>query len=240
LDVLGELVEVVPLDELDEPSVRPRASVTFDDAYQGALAIGVPEIVKRGMPVTIFVAPGRLDRQSFWWDSIANLQGTFDEEMRRVALTKFRGIDTQVRAWIAAAGLSSCNCLPDYARTATEKELQAALALPGVTVGSHSWSHPNLTSLNQSDLLHELETSYNWLKKQFGLKMIPWLAYPYGLHSSATARAAAAVGYSAALAISGGWHSPAESSRFARPRLNVPAGVSVAGFKARLLGTFTS
>jgi peptidoglycan/xylan/chitin deacetylase (PgdA/CDA1 family) len=237
LDTLLELVDVAPLDRIDEHGDgRPRVAITLDDAYSGAVTLGLKELTKRGLPATIFVSPARLNGHVFWWDALADSRGTLDGVIRRCALNEFRGSDEQVRRWAAAAALPASGRLPAYAQAATEAELRAGLALDGITVGSHTWSHANLATLSASDVAMELERSRDWLRTKFGEKAIDWLAYPYGLDSREAHRAAADAGYRGALRIAGGWHRPSDVSPFARPRLNVSAGVSSAGFRARLLG----
>jgi hypothetical protein len=34
--------------------------------------LGIPELVRRGLPATVFVAPALLDQRAFWWDRLAN------------------------------------------------------------------------------------------------------------------------------------------------------------------------
>jgi peptidoglycan/xylan/chitin deacetylase (PgdA/CDA1 family) len=238
LDILVELADVVPLTQIDEAgNGRPRVAITFDDAYQGAVTVGLRELARRALPATLFIAPALLERHVFWWDAMAHWSGAIDDSVRQYALNQFVGSNERVRGWASAAGLPSCDRLPDYARAATRAELGAALALPGMTVGSHTWSHVNLASLSIPDVAVELARSRDWLVAEFGDRAVPWLAYPYGLHTEKTMRAVAAAGYDGALQITGGWHRPADVSPFARPRLNVSAGVSAAGFRARLLGT---
>jgi peptidoglycan/xylan/chitin deacetylase (PgdA/CDA1 family) len=237
LDTLVELVDVAPLDQIDEEGDgRPRAAITFDDAYCGAVTVGLNELAKRGLPATIFVSPARLNRHVFWWDALADSQGSLDNVIRSCALNEFRGSDERVRGWAAAAALPASDRLPAYAQAATETELRAGLALDGMTIGSHTWSHANLTTLSAPEVSAELERSRDWLRTEFGKKAIDWLAYPYGLDSREARRAAEGAGYRGALRIAGGWHRPSDVSPFARPRLNVSAGVSIAGFRARLLG----
>jgi peptidoglycan/xylan/chitin deacetylase (PgdA/CDA1 family) len=237
LDTLVELVDVAPLDQIDEEgNGRPRVAITIDDAYCGAVTVGLKELAKRGLPATIFVSPARLNRHVFWWDALADSQGSLNDVIRSCALNEFRGSDEQVRGWAAAAALPTSDRLPRYALAATEVELRAGLALDGMTVGSHTWSHANLATLSAGEVSTELERSRDWLRTEFGKKSIDWLAYPYGLDSREAHRAAAAAGYRGALRIAGGWHKPRDVSPFARPRLNVSADVSSAGFRARLLG----
>jgi peptidoglycan/xylan/chitin deacetylase (PgdA/CDA1 family) len=238
LDALTELVDVVPLNQIDEAGDgRPRVAITFDDAYRGAVTVGLEELAKRRLPATIFVAPARLNGHVFWWDALAHWHGRLDDAIRGFALNEFRGSDERVRGWAAAAALPALDRLPPYAQTASAAELRAGLALGGITVGSHTWSHANLAALSATEVEAELEQSREWLRAEFGGKAIDWLAYPYGLASAEARRVAAKSGYRGALGIAGGWHKASEVSPFARPRLCVPAGVSISGFRARLLGT---
>jgi peptidoglycan/xylan/chitin deacetylase (PgdA/CDA1 family) len=236
LDILGEIADVAPLDLIDEPGDgRPRVAITFDDAYRGAVVEGVEELSKRGLPATIFAAPGRLNGHVFWWDALTQDSG-LDESVKRHALNKLAGSDERVRSWAASVRLPSTDSLPAYALAATCSQLRAAVAKPGITLGSHTWSHANLASLAPSEVAAEIVRSRDWLVTEFGQKAIPWLAYPYGMDSPEAHRAAASASYTGALRIGGGWHTPSHVSQFARPRMNVASGVSIAGFRARIIG----
>jgi peptidoglycan/xylan/chitin deacetylase (PgdA/CDA1 family) len=240
LDLLAEIADVAPLDRIDEPGDgRPRVAITFDDAYRGAVNEGVQELMARGFPATIFVAPGRLNGHVFWWDALSEANVALDETVKGHALHKLGGSDERVRAWAARVRLPSSDALPPYAQTATYAELRTALNYPGITVGSHTWSHANLASLDAAGVAAEIERTRDWLRAEFGAKAIPWLAYPYGLDSAETHRAAINAAYAGGLRNGGGWHSATEVSPFARPRLNVPGSLSLAGLRARLLGAVT-
>jgi peptidoglycan/xylan/chitin deacetylase (PgdA/CDA1 family) len=237
LDAVSGIAEIVGLDRLDEPGDgRPRVAITFDDAYRGAVNEGVAEVVARGLPATIFVAPGRLNDHVFWWDALSESDGQLSETIRHHALHKLLGSDERVRGWAAMIRLPSSDKLPAYAQTATYVELRTAIGFPGITVGSHTWSHANLAALAAVDVAVELEASRDWLRTAFGDKAIPWIAYPYGLDSAEAHRAAATAGFAGGLRIGGGWHRATDVSPLARPRLNVPGGLSVPGFRARVTG----
>ena len=238
LDALAELADVAPLDRIDDAGDgRPRVAITFDDGYRGAVHQGVQELVKRGLPATIFVAPGHLNGHVYWWDALSHGRTSLDESIRDHALHGLSGSDQRVRSWASDLGLSSSDVLPAYAQTASVDELRAALEFPGITVGSHTWSHVNLASLSFAEMVAELEKPRDWLRAEFGEKAIPWLAYPYGLDCAEVHRAAASSSYVGGLRISGGWHRATDVLPFARPRLNVPAGLSLEGFRARLVGS---
>jgi peptidoglycan/xylan/chitin deacetylase (PgdA/CDA1 family) len=242
LDMLSEVADVVPLARVDEggEQARPRVAITLDDAYRGAVCEGVAELVKRQLPATMFVSPARLGGHTFWWDALTSANGMLDERVRQFALSMLRGHDERVRSWAASAGIPTSCGLPEYARTASRAELRAAVARPGITAGSHTWSHANLSRLNVAEIMSEVARSRGWLKSEFGERAIDWLAYPYGLDSVAVHHALADASYAGGLRIVGGWHLPSSVPRFARPRLNVPAGLSVAGLRARAIGAMAS
>jgi peptidoglycan/xylan/chitin deacetylase (PgdA/CDA1 family) len=150
------------------------------------------------------------------------------------ALEALGGRDEAVRAWARESGLT-VNAVPGHARGASIEELRAAVRHDGITLGSHTWSHPNLTRTSPSDLPAELARPLEWLRQNFD-RVIPWLAYPYGLTSPAVERAAAESGYVAALRVSGGWLGSSRGRPFALPRLNVPAGLTLHGFRLRTSG----
>jgi peptidoglycan/xylan/chitin deacetylase (PgdA/CDA1 family) len=237
LDVLAAEADVVPLARIDDPgNGRPRVAITFDDAYRGAVSVGVSELAARSLPATIFVAPARLNNHVFWWDALAHGKTKLDERIRNYALHDLQGADERIRAWAVSAGIAACEELPAYAQTVTRDELTAALTFRGITLGSHSWSHPNLASLDIAEVVTEVRRSREWLRSEFGEKVIDWLAYPYGLESAQVQVAVADAAYEGALRVIGGWHGSAEVSRFARPRLSIGPSLSVAGLRARLQG----
>lgn len=237
LDLLCAVADVAPLNQLDEEGDgRPRVAITIDDAYGGAVREGVRELVTRSLPATIFVAPGRLDGHVFWWDALSHATGRLDGRIRDYALYALAGSDESVRKWAADVELPVSADLPEYARAASLVQLRAATEHPGITVASHSWSHSNMASLSCAEVCSELTRSREWLQAEFAGKTVAWLAYPYGLDSSTAHRALTQSSYAGALRIAGSWHSIRDVSPFARPRLNVSRGLTVAGLRARLLG----
>jgi peptidoglycan/xylan/chitin deacetylase (PgdA/CDA1 family) len=241
LDMLAAVADIVPLARIDDQEDgRPRVAITIDDAYRGAVTVGVRELAARSLPATIFVAPARLNNHVFWWDALSLGTAKLDEKLRHYALNRLGGADERIRAWAARAAIPASDKLPSYAQTVTRAELAVAVTFPGITLGSHTWSHPNLACLGTAEIITEVRRSREWLHAEFGDKAIDWLAYPYGLESAQAQVAVADASYAGALRIDGGWHLAAEVAPFARPRLNVPAGLSVAGLLARLQGAILS
>lgn len=242
LDVVAETHAIVPLVSAlarpESPPSRPRAVVTFDDAYRGAVTVGLHAAVARGLSTTVFIAPRFVGGQSFWWDALADpATGQLDPALRRGALWDNDGDDTRIRAWAVANG-RRLTAVPEHATCAHAHELTHAAALSGVTFGSHSWSHANLASLGDRSLTAQLRDSAQWLAAQHPSRAIPCISYPYGLSSASVERLAAAEGFLGGLRIDGGWHRPGHDQPYALPRLNVPSGLSRDGFLLRASGIF--
>jgi peptidoglycan/xylan/chitin deacetylase (PgdA/CDA1 family) len=237
LDALLEVAEVVSLEVALEGGARatgrPRVAITFDDAYRGAVTVGIGELASRALPATVFVAPALLDGGVFWWDALTP-GGTpgVAPAVREDALRRLAGKGSAI---LAEHGHRDISRIPSHARGASEAELRGAAARSGITLASHSWSHPNLAALAPAELEDELRRSVAWLRERFA-GILPYISYPYGHYSPAVERAVAAAGYSAALRIEGGWLLEGASNRYAVPRLNVPSGLSNAGFRLRCSG----
>ena len=235
LDLLAATHRILPLSEVfsDVTSELPRVAITFDDACQGAVTAGVQELEKRGIPATVFVPPGLLG-QTFWWDVLApNEGGELSSDVRAYALDQLAGKGSDIRAWAIEKGWR-LHAVPVHQQAATEAMLDAMTRSGLVTLGSHTWSHPNLARLEQGELRDELLRPLDWLRARFPAT-VPWIAYPYGLTSPAVARAAAESGYVGGFLIEGGWLK-AGGDHFRLARLNIPAGLSLRGFELRVVG----
>ena len=237
LDALLRTHDVVPLAEVLDPSQggRPRAALTFDDAYAGAVTAGVAELAARGLPATFFAVPASVGTDGFWWDALVPPGAdALPAAVRAEALDRARGEDAAVRALARTRGLRP-HPLPPHARPASLAQLRAAARVPGITIASHTWSHPNLARLSPDEAEDEMRRPLAWLRERFPSASIPWLSYPYGLWTAEGARAAEAAGYAGALRVEGGWV-PRTIDPFALPRVNVPAGLSPRGLALRAAG----
>ena len=239
LDALAETHEIVPLADLlagPASNRRPRAAITFDDAYCGALSTGIAELARRGMPATVFVAPAFVGGRDFWWDVIARPDGGMDAAVREHALESLQGDDARIRRWATARGIA-LHPAPGHARCGSDEELRAASAVPGITLAAHGWSHRNLARLDAPALRGEMERPLAWLRARHSERvLVPCISYPYGRSTPEAEAAAAAAGYRAGFRVEGGWLRSAARPGFATPRLNVAAGISRAGFELRLAG----
>jgi peptidoglycan/xylan/chitin deacetylase (PgdA/CDA1 family) len=99
-------------------------------------------------------------------------------------------------------------------QTMNWEELRASASM-GVEIGSHTDSHPHLTSLGDAELELELAGSKRRLEDELG-RPCRLLGYPYGEHDHRVRAAARAVGYEAAFALRS-----REGDPFAIPRVDI-------------------
>ncbi len=211
-------------------SDRPRAVITFDDAYRGAVTLALPELKRRGVPAVVFVSPGLLGADSTWWDDLAEA-GLLASETRQSALVDEAGRADAVRARFMDRRLAS-HLSKSYG-IATPQELREHCG-GTVSVGSHAWAHEHLPSLDDAELLENLARTREWLAG-FEVSTSSWLALPYGAGSPGVSRAAKTIGHAGVLRIDGGlWRNGHD--RGLLPRINVPAGISVRGLELRTSG----
>lgn len=239
LDVIERVAQVMPLASLFESrpleSDRPHVVLTFDDAYAGAVGYGIPEIVRRGMPVTIFVSPGLLNGGVFWWDALADARtGVLDSALRRHVLEELSGSTTDALAWAQATGVA-VGTVAAYATGCSTEALESCAKLPGVALAGHSWSHRNLLRLEAQAIRDELEQFAQWARA-LAMPTIPAFAFPYGHYNDQVDAVTRQAGYSMTLRVDGGWCDATPDVSQPLPRLNVPAGLSAPGLEFRLRG----
>lgn len=91
------------------------------------------------------------------------------------------------------------------------------ISADGVEIGSHTISHPHLTSLSDADLLREVRDSRTRLEDELG-RPCRFFAYPYGDHDARVQAALRGAGYEAAFALAAGAD---RGERFALPRIDL-------------------
>ncbi len=243
LDWLQDEFEIVSLGQLARQprDGHPRAAITFDDAYRGALELGVPELLERGLPSTIFVCPGFLDKGPFWWDLLADPStGQVPGPLRQRALFELGGRHHLIMRWAQDRGLTF-HPTPDSHLPATEKELLQAADSPLVTLGSHTWSHVHLPAVPVAEAQEELKSAGEWIVEKTG-EFPSAVSFPYGGTSTDAERSVAEAGHDWAFLIEGGPFNPKKGHGFPHrlPRICVPRNLTLQGFMLRVRGAWPS
>jgi peptidoglycan/xylan/chitin deacetylase (PgdA/CDA1 family) len=101
--------------------------------------------------------------------------------------------------WAAVLNLQIGNLVPLHVR-----QLIAA----GWQIASHTFTHPDLTTVAPSRLQREIAESRSWLERVYDVR-VDTFCYPYGHYDSAVVAAVRAAGYTAALTENPGAASPA-------------------------------
>jgi peptidoglycan/xylan/chitin deacetylase (PgdA/CDA1 family) len=249
IEVLRELAEIVPLDELAAShaagaAARGAIAVTFDDGY----ADNIPALTGLGIPVTLFAATGHVATGTrFFWDEATRLMRSPDERPtklnllgrvfatrtlaeRREALRAVHRVVQPSRPEAIETALAElrewsggADPPPDATRLMTVDEL-AALAGTGVAIGAHTQRHLNLAHQAEDVIRTEVEGSRDDIADWLGSRPAGF-SYPFGIPrhdvDARARRAVAEAGYEYAVVNQPVPVAPGHD-RFALPRLFAP------------------
>ena len=65
-----------------------------------------------------------------------------------------------------------------------------------VQLGNHTWDHPSITELSDSEVARQLQQNETFLRKHFGVAGAPYFRPPYGNHNERTDRISGGLGFS--------------------------------------------
>jgi peptidoglycan/xylan/chitin deacetylase (PgdA/CDA1 family) len=221
LDLLGDHFTVLPLREavarLARHSLPPRSvCITFDDGYANNCDVAAPLLSARGMPATVFVAPGFLSGGRMFNDTIIEALRRAPEQfdLGDIGLGQHVLSDDAARRRAIASIIPALKHLPPGLRSerATALAERAGGVLPtdlmmsdaqvlqlhhgGIEIGAHTLNHPILASVDEDTARHEIVASKARLEDIIGAPVTSF-AYPngrpgrdYGPRDVALARAA--------------------------------------------------
>lgn len=206
--------DIVTLDEalqrLKDPSARPFAVISFDDAYRDTMKVALPVLEELQAPMTAFVPTGAITGSLFaWWLGLRELFKS-RERVDIAAMnrqfscpdlpSKARGL-RRVSAWLMSdfsrAGDLTCTfdqygiSLPDLVAQycLNEKELLEFSSHRLVTTGAHTDTHPCLADLDDSEVATEISSNKAYLERIVG-RRVDHFAYPFGSHVACGSREA--------------------------------------------------
>lgn len=209
--------EVLDAAERNTPLPDRAVLITFDDAYSDFGDAAWPILKRLRLPATLFVPTAYPNHPElkFWWERLyqAFAQTTRSElrdsplgplplakpdQRRRSLLALIQYVPT--RPYDAAMKMVETVCaqLVDHsvkgASVLSWYQLRQ-LASDGVTLGSHTKTHPIMTQISPRQVREEIRQSQEDLKREIGFAL-PIFCYPNGDHNDAVATILRAEGIS--------------------------------------------
>ena len=212
---------------------RMYAAVTFDDGYLDNYTAALPVLQAHSCPAIFFLVTRFVGSASIpWWDQIAYLVRNTaaelitltipahltvtiggDRELAiRTILSHYKREDNVDGELLLAELRSQTGCtLPTVDRRFLSWEEAAEMQAAGMTIGSHTCTHPVLSQLPVDKQRWELEESRAELRRRMHGQPCSFLAYPVGRREAFTAETeeiSTQAGYSLAFAFQGGMNEP--------------------------------
>ena len=214
--------EILACLQAGRPFPERALAITFDDGYRSLLAYLLPLARRHRLPIAVFVPAGDITEGTvLWFDVLRVLVDDahrtrhairVDEELvidgwlmrdpeaafaalsRRILLLPAERAE-RVIAGLLAAGQTArvLERYPEFCLAGWE-EWRAALTGGGLTVGSHGWTHRDLTQLASAACEQELRRTKDRIERAVG-QPCRVVAYPYGAWNQDVAEAARRAGY---------------------------------------------
>ncbi|HET9251877.1 MAG TPA: polysaccharide deacetylase family protein [Candidatus Eisenbacteria bacterium] len=261
VEFLARQCRVLGLEELlallrRDRTLPPRAVLlTFDDAYVDFEEHAWPALKRAGLPVTLFVPTGYPDRpeRSFWWDRlfqaiarstatrVSTPVGAFEWSSFQDRVRCFRALRESVKEMPHEDAMDLvrqiCSDLGKDHPTPAILGWSAlrALAREGVSMGSHTRTHPMMDRIPIQDAREEIRGSIEDLERELGAAA-PVFAYPAGRHNARLSRLLEESGVQLAFTTVPGVNDARRSDRLALRRVHVGARTGLAGLRAQILG----
>ncbi|PWW01867.1 polysaccharide deacetylase [Hoeflea marina] len=190
----------------------PAMVFTLDDGYRDNAVHARPVFEKHGVPYTIFVAGGFVDRtHTIWWETaeaLLNKVDRFDFDFGGGPVSlparnfgeKYTAYDALALAMAGPDQDAIATRLDELARSSgvspeaivreevmDDGELRDLIGSPLARLGAHTISHANLAQTDPARLRDELDRSADRVARITGERPVT-LAYPYGDRSAAGTR----------------------------------------------------
>lgn len=248
---------------LDGGTALPRraVAVTFDDGFTDTYHTAFPILREYGIPAALFVTTDYLGSGDvFWFERVAQIVMTVpvrwlqlgderlpvqdDEAARHADLRRVLAVlkrmpkarrEELVSGWTAGHPDPGQLSPTDDTRSIDWSQL-LTLAASGISIGSHTVSHPNLALLNAEERLQELVESRQRLTAALS-RRVDTVAYPIGTEdafNSEVAASAREAGYQLGLTYLRGVNWQGSFDRLALKRLSIGPHITREWFRAML------
>lgn len=241
---------------------RGTVTVTFDDGYRDNLRVALPILERHGIPATVHVTTGLVDRTAvLWWEELEAIvraaprlafhdRGSTrhlelrDCAAREAAFAELAALfkpapPERQRALMGELRPQAPVAFSYDAEVLSWEEVRELDRHPLVTIAAHSVNHPVLRALEPGAVQAEMRESRQRLEQELG-HPVPYFAYPYGGDDEAGSREfglCRELGFRFALTSrSGHWHPRHRQHLHALPRIMIEARDSLEDFRFKLSG----
>jgi len=218
LEYLRDRYDVISLRDLvrrriDGRSLDGCVAITFDDAYAGIEQLAVPLLARLDLPATVFVTVNAaMIGASFWWDRLELARRNGPETCWPGALAQL-GLEVMPPS-PAALSVTREHILTRHAGRLDAQQMNVAEPPNGLLrsmdfealgrlarddrfeFGSHTLTHPALPFLSSGEQHREMVHARRCLEERLP-RIVPVVAYPFGLYDRTTLREAASAGFHA-------------------------------------------
>jgi len=238
-------------------SVPPRSVlITFDDGYRDFRIQAWPVLRALGLPVVLFVPtafPGDA-AAGFWWDQLRHAllntqrRDRLESPVGRLPLgTPREREDASIRLQVHAKRMRHAEAMRWVRATCQELDVPPVpsailnwdelreLAIEGVTVASHTRTHPLLTRIPPDELRVEVAGALRDLERELG-SVLPILAYPAGAYDDRVVKILEEEGYHLAFTTAKGVNELARAHPLKLRRIYVGRRTSLALLRTQLMG----
>lgn len=203
-------------------SGRLRVAFTFDDGWEDNFETALPVAASRGIPLTIFICPGLMQRRApFWPEQVVARYRALNPQASQAEM---EALIENLKAYSPVEREKYLLSLADSAesseadRTLSWEQVHR-MERAGVRFGSHTYSHEILTTIGDAEVREEVRRSREEIERRLGGKCSIF-AYPSGAWSPASRATLESEGYELAFTTErGAWTEDCDP--LAIPRLNL-------------------
>jgi len=209
---LSNNYKLISMDEIPEYLISGKdfaVAITFDDGYKDNLTFALPILKKYNVPATIYLSTRFPEKDcGIWWYELAEIcdarkwiSFVWEDKKYNIPLKtpsqKKRGF-RKLRRFILSLDVTGKNSILDILRQGEKPRDYSDLCLtwdeirlldsePLITIGAHTHSHCNLSTLSLSEAEFEINKSILLLEKNLGHKIYHF-SFPYGKVDEACVR----------------------------------------------------